>query len=199
MIAGRSAQLHVVDQRGRRLARVDASSWLALRPGDTALLSRCGDGTLDVGCGPGRLALALAQAGFDVLGVDLAIDAVRHARRSGAPVLLRDVFRPLPREGHWRTLLLADGNVGIGGDPVVLLRRCRQLLAAGGAVLAEVSSPGTPSWRGQVRLRYGGQASSSFAWATVSRDDIASLAEAAGMVVREHWDGEGRWFVRLTG
>ena len=48
--------------------------------------------------------------------------------RRGGAALRRDVFAPLPGEGRWYTALLADGNVGIGGDPVALLqpapRRC---------------------------------------------------------------------------
>ena len=33
------------------------------------------------------------------------------------------MFEPLPGEGRWGTVLLLDGNVGIGGDPVALLER----------------------------------------------------------------------------
>ena len=72
---------------------------------------------LDVGCGPGRLVLGLAQRGTVALGVDPAPAAVALARSRGAPVLQRSVFDPLPGQGRWRTVLLADGNIGIGGDP----------------------------------------------------------------------------------
>jgi len=44
---------------------------------------------LDVGCGPGRHAVGLAEAGFGVTGVDISrrfLDiAAEHARRAGAP------------------------------------------------------------------------------------------------------------------
>ena len=33
----------------------------------------------------------------------------------------RDLFGALPGEGTWSHVLLADGNIGIGGDPVTLL------------------------------------------------------------------------------
>lgn len=39
---------------------------------------------LDVGCGTGELALALAQRGFDVLGLDLAEAAIAQARAKAA-------------------------------------------------------------------------------------------------------------------
>jgi len=41
----------------------------------------------------------------------------------------RSVFDALPAEGRWHTALLADGNVGIGGDPIRLLSRLRGLIA----------------------------------------------------------------------
>ena len=44
-----------------------------------------------------------------------------------------------------------DGNVGIGGDPARLVRRCAALLAAGGHLLVELDGPGRTS--GTVRLR----------------------------------------------
>ena len=77
----------------------------------------------------------------------------RPAVRSGGPgdrggaALRRDVFDTLPGEGRWETALLADGNVGIGGDPVALLRRLREVLDPRGRVVAEVAAPGTPPHR----------------------------------------------------
>ena len=61
----------------------------------------------------------------------------------GALALQRDVFGYLPGTGRWATVLLADGNIGIGGDPVALLRRAQNLLRPGGAVVTEISPPGS--------------------------------------------------------
>ncbi len=98
------------------------------RPGDRSLLARCAGPTLDLGCGPGRLTALLAARGVPALGVDLAPHAVALCRDRGGTALRRDLFGRLPGEGRWRHLLLADGNVGIGGDPAALLRRCARLL-----------------------------------------------------------------------
>ena len=46
---------------------------------------------------------------------------------------------------RWRTTLLLDGNIGIGGAPVALLRRAGELLAPGGATLVELDPPGAPT------------------------------------------------------
>ena len=91
-----------------------------LRPAnhsDRALLSHCRGATLDIGCGPGRMSAHLALHGHPVLGVDIVREAVEQSRRRGVPAIRRDVFRPMPGEGSWDTVLLADGNIGIGGAP----------------------------------------------------------------------------------
>jgi SAM-dependent methyltransferase len=177
---------------------LDPAAWCGMSiRGDAGLLDRCAGATLDVGCGPGRLVGALDEN--VALGIDLSPAAVGLARRRGASALLRDVFGPVPGEGLWHRVLLADGNVGIGGDPVALLRRCRALLAADGQVLAEVDPPGRPTWSGPVRLRASdGAQSTPFRWAFVGVDDIARIAEAAAMRTLATFSEEGRWFASLA-
>ena len=50
------------------------------------------------------------------------------ARSCGALALHRDVFATVPGTGRWARVLLADGNIGIGGDPDALLSRVAELL-----------------------------------------------------------------------
>jgi SAM-dependent methyltransferase len=195
---GHDGDLHLVDAASGWLRRLALSDWsAALRPGDEGLLARCAGATLDVGCGPGRLAAALTGTGLPVLGIDISAEAVRQARRRGAPAQRADVFDAVPGEGRWRHVLLADGNIGIGGDPVRLLRRCRRLLCAGGDVVLELDPPGSGSWQGPVRLRHGGRTSRPFPWAAVAADDLRRLADASGARVLESWTEQGRWFARL--
>ena len=86
------------------------------------MLARCEAPVLDVGCGPGRLVGALNARGVPALGIDISARAVEQARGRGAMALRRAVEQPVPAEGRWGTVLLADGNIGIGGDPAALLR-----------------------------------------------------------------------------
>ena len=63
-------------------------------------------------------------------------------RSPGPPVALRcTAARRPPGEGRWDTVLFIDGNVGIGGDPIALLRRVRQLLAPAGAYWSNSNHP----------------------------------------------------------
>jgi hypothetical protein len=129
------------------------------------------------------LTAALANRGLTVLGVDVSAEAVRQARERGAPAMRGDVFGPLPSEGRWHRVLLADGNIGIGGDPRALLVRC---------------APGDRTWRGRVRLHFGGRRSAPFPWASVATDAIASFARRAGLRVVDVWTEGQRWFARLS-
>lgn len=153
---------------------------------------------IDVGCGPGRLVLSLAHRGVPALGVDCSPVAVGLARRKGAVAMARDVFGPLPGEGRWATALLFDGNIGIGGDPVRLLARCRELTGGRGRVVAEVEPPGT-GWRPMTaRLETDGHRGPTFPWAVVGADALPGLARRSGLSVgRVTVTASGRWFAHL--
>lgn len=154
---------------------------------------------LDVGCGPGRIVEAAGRSGLVALGVDPAPAAVALARGRGCPVLQRSVFDPLPGEGRWGCALLWDGNIGIGGDPVRLLRRCRGLVRPEGKIVVEVEPPGTLSRRCRARLERGAQASGWFGWSVVGTDAITGLATEAGLVTDAVTvDADGRWFATLS-
>jgi SAM-dependent methyltransferase len=136
---------------------------------------------LDLGCGPGRHLAALRAAGKRGLGVDLSPVAVELARGRGADVVAASLWARLP--GGWRTILLLDGNIGIGGAPVALLRRASELLAPRGAILAEVGPAGAPTHRVRVRLEAPGVVSEWFRWARVGVDGLEPLAGRAGLTV----------------
>lgn len=163
---------------------------------EASLLGRLADPVLDIGCGPGRVPRSLAASGRLVLGIDPAPLAIEEAARAGAPVLRRSVFAPLPGEGRWGTTLLLDGNVGIGGDPVALLRRCGELLRPGGQVIAEVAEPGVGSAPLVVRIESGERAGPWFSWAIVGVDGWAAAAHAAGLTPDGFDTAGGRWFGR---
>lgn len=179
-----SEECRVVSVDGRS-SRLPVEEWTRTADAtDLALLSHCAGPTVDLGCGPGRMTAALAARGLPSLGVDVVPEAVAEAEARGGRAVCRDLFEPLPGEGWWATALLADGNLGIGGDPLALLARVRRLLVPGGRVVAEVHPPGTRSGLllAELVCRCGG--SSPFPWAVVGADAIGSIAAEAGLAVK---------------
>ncbi|RPF39219.1 bifunctional 2-polyprenyl-6-hydroxyphenol methylase/3-demethylubiquinol 3-O-methyltransferase UbiG [Streptomyces sp. TLI_185] len=164
---------------------------------DTGVLRRCTGPVLDVGCGPGRLVAALAVRGVPALGVDVSPAAVSLTRRQGGTALQRSVFDRLPREGRWGTVLLMDGNVGIGGDPTALFTRLRGLLRPGGCTLAE-AAPQDVDERLTVRVEDAqGRHGRSFPWARVGTTALLNAADATGLILTGRWTSDGRPFVEL--
>jgi SAM-dependent methyltransferase len=195
-----SLKLWAHEAGGERFS-LPVADWSSSRlPGDEALLARCAGPTLDVGCGPGRLVAALATRGAHALGIDISSAAVSQARSRAGNVnaLQRCVFGPVPGAGLWEHALLADGNIGIGGDPVALLRRVSALLTPQGLIHAELAPPGAASVVRHLQLEdVTRRVSESFPWAEVGFDTIETLATASGLEVAETWYAADRWFASL--
>ena len=152
---------------------------------DGWLLDRCTGPALDLGCGPGRLVVALARRGIPALGVDTSAAAVAQCRARGAAVLRRDLFAALPGTGRWQHVLLADGNIGIGGDPARLLRRAAALLRPGGSVLVETDPDPAARWSGTVRVRTPEGSGPPLPWAVVGAAALGEVAAGVGLEVTD--------------
>ncbi|OBH03712.1 SAM-dependent methyltransferase [Mycobacterium sp. E1747] len=178
------------------LRPLPAHRWLGVRcpddvcPGDgsedafdEAVTQMCTGPTIELGCGPGRLVARLIQRGIPALGIDRSVTAIRLAGRGGAPALLGDVFDPLPGMGLWQTVLLVDGNVGLGGDPCRILGRAAELLARGGRCVAEFDAENIGIRARWVRLESACEVGPWFRWASVGVDSAAALAAQVGLTL----------------
>jgi SAM-dependent methyltransferase len=178
---------------------LDLARWACpIGDADESVLAHAVGPVLDIGCGPGRHVRALVRRGTLAVGLDAAPEAIRLARAHGTHVIQASVFGAVPGAGTWQTALLLDGSVGIGGRPVALLRRVRELLAPGGVVLVEGEPPGTPTRTAQARVHVDGDHGATFPWALVGSDDLPALAHAAGLTATHRWTEAGRWFAALT-
>src|SRR6266849_6489078 len=105
-----------------------------------ALGLEAGERVLDVGCGPGRHALALARRGIEVLGVDLSEDFVTLARDAAAAEALPARFevldvRDLSHDAEFdAAVCLCQGGFGLlgGGGETAAFARIAAALRPGG-------------------------------------------------------------------
>lgn len=150
---------------------------------DEAVAQMCTGPAIELGCGPGRLVARLIRRGIPALGIDRSATAIRLAGRGGAPALLGDVFEPLPGMGIWQTVLLVDGNVGLGGDPRRILGRAAELLGRGGRCIAEFDTEVIGIRARWVRLESAREVGPWFRWASVGVDSAATLAAQVGLTL----------------
>jgi len=191
-------QVTVHDARTSTTSLLRAQDWVMMSGADDVLVSRCEPPVLDIGCGPGRLVEALASRGVAALGVDVSRAAVAHTAARGCAVLRRNVSGRLPAEGRWATVLLADGNIGIGGDPHALLMRCRDLLRSGGLAVVEADPDAHHTALTSLTLHGPtGRSSAPFAWARVGAAGLVAIAAECGFLAVEEWRVDGRVFVAL--
>ncbi len=142
---GASRRLGLITAHVRRLGR---------------LLQRPPARILDAGCGPGLYATRLAQAGYEVTGVDVSPAAIRHARqeakRMGLATRVRftqsDLRTLNSLEGFDAALLIYFVLEAFPRlDQPRVLRRVARTLREGGRLIAEMrlrpdQAPGRTTW-----------------------------------------------------
>lgn len=194
-------ELYLVDAEGTR-DTIHVAKFLALADEhDTAALADARGPVLDLGCGPGRLVRAAILGGHLALGIDASRVAVRIAQEHGLPVLCRSIFQDLPGEGTWGTAMLIDGNLGIGGNPLALLRRCAALVLGNGEgrILVESHSDAGRDRVFEARVVDDlGRSSLPFPWAEVGVHALHEYARRAGLAALRQWSRGERTFVEYA-
>jgi SAM-dependent methyltransferase len=99
-----------------------------------------GERVLDLGCGAGRFVAALAQAGADPVGVEIAGAALERARRNapGADLRLVEADGSLPLEHGSVDLVWCSEVLEHVADTEHLLLEARRVLRPGGRLLLTV-------------------------------------------------------------
>ncbi len=150
---------------------------------------------LDVGCGSGRLTVALAAAGADVTGIDTNAGQLAEARRRAGEagveltLLEADFNSPLPFADASFDAVTSRLALMAASDPVATLGEIRRVLVAGGRVVSVFWAPPAENpWFSEPRAAVGvvlGADRGTFARAFGKLGDPAEAADvhrAAGLV-----------------
>ena len=176
-----------------------------------ALDLRPGHRVLDVGCGPGRHAYALARRGIDVVGVDISqvfVDLATSSAPSGATFVRADARR-LGYDGEFDVALsLCQGGFGLvhddeDDDRAVLAGMARAVRPGGWVVLSAFSSyfavrflepddafdarTGVNVEHTTVRNEAGEEASFDLSTSCYTPRELRLLATAVGLRVEHVW------------
>ncbi|MDJ0392469.1 class I SAM-dependent methyltransferase [Rhodococcus sp. G-MC3] len=165
---------------------------------DEVILDACSGPTLDLGCGPGRFTAALTRFGTQAVGMDTCAAAVAMTRARGGCAVESDVLGPLPAAGRWSTVLLADGNVGIGGNLSLMLEQVADALEVGGRAVIEVDAPGTGHHYHRRRWHTDTIIGPWFPWVSVDADSLAAHAPAVRLQFTDHLSVGARHLVFAT-
>jgi SAM-dependent methyltransferase len=171
-----------------------------------------GQRVLDVGCGPGRHAYALANAGCEVTGVDISrrfVDLARDGAPDGATFARMDA-RELPFEAEFDAVIsLCQGAFGlvgesvVDGDGAVLARMARALRPGGRLAVSAFSAYFMVRWleesdrfdaargvnheRTRIRDEDGAETDAELWTTCFTPRELRLLAAAAGVDVERVW------------
>jgi SAM-dependent methyltransferase len=176
---------------------------------------------LDIGCGPGRVALHLQARKHSVLGIDNSPLAIRTARLRGvrhARVL--SATQLSARLGVFDTLLMLGNNFGLLANPTRarwLLQRFCSLTAADGRIVAEILNPyetsapehlryhnwnrrrGRMAGQTRLRVRYKDVATPWFDYLFVSPRELRALLSGTSWRVERLVQSAGPTYIAVLG
>jgi SAM-dependent methyltransferase len=156
---------------------------------------RPGARVLDVGCGPGRHAHALARRGFEVVGVDIADRFIALARENappGSPVtFVRADARALRFDSEFDAVIsLCQGAFGLSGGPVgeaATLDPDRAVLSGMARALRPRGRLAVSAFSAYFALRYLGEADSFDAERGVNHEQTAVRDEEGREATADLW------------
>jgi SAM-dependent methyltransferase len=169
---------------------------------------------LDVGCGAGRVALAVQERGFAVTGLDVSAGAVEVARVRG----VREVVYARVHEhvGRYDTFLLLGNNLGLleGRERApVFLAALARMAGPGARVIAQGTDPygttdpvqvayhrdnrvcGRLGGQLRLRLRYRELATDWFDHLVCSPQELAELVAGSGWQIADIDDADAPYYL----
>lgn len=185
---------------------------------DGWLLDRCLGDTLDVGAGPGRLAVVLRAQDPNrrVVALDASPGALAVAQERGVETtILHDIRDDSPLEGQFDTVLLGGNNLGLLTSPEAtqhILAKLEGVLRPAGRIVGAAGYPdqlpartaaanraaGRLDGLVHMRVRFEDLASEWFDYAFLSPSDLEAVLSRTNWCMTERFNGRTSWAVCLT-
>jgi SAM-dependent methyltransferase len=184
-----------------------------------SVLERMNGRVLDVGCGAGRVALALQDRGHDVVGIDISPLAIEVCRLRGVKdARVMPVHHAGRKLGEFDTIAMMGNNFGLFGNARrmrSLLDRFDKLTSAGGRIVAEILDPyrttdpqhleyhernrrkGRLAGQLRIRVRYKRYRTRWFDYLFVSRSELESLLAGTNWHISEILESGGPVYVAI--
>lgn len=156
---------------------------------------------LDIGCGAGRIALALQDRGLEVVAIDEAATCAEVCRSRGVRDARAMRWQDFPDgDEHFDTIVLARNNFGLLGsrdDIAQTLAGLGRLTNEGARLISDSVAPsrgGDAADTHFYRVRFTDRATSWFRYLMFEPDDLADLVAGSGWEVERIIDsGAPRW------
>jgi SAM-dependent methyltransferase len=187
--------------------------------GEKASLMEVRGRVLDVGCGPGRMALLLQERGHEVVAIDVSPLALEVSLLRGVrDCRLMDVRSMDFPEDSFDTVVMYGNNFGIGGgveETRAVLHGLYKVTKEDGRVIASTRDPletdnpahlayhqrnrerGKPSGLVKIRVVFRGELSEWFKLLMLGRDELTELLEPTAWRVERLYDSGAEYFFVL--
>ena len=174
---------------------------------------------LDVGCGAGRVAVWLQEAGHEVVGIDVSPLALEVSKGRGVRhCMLMDVRELEFPGGHFDTVLMLGNNLGIGGNVEATrggLEGLHRVTGKGGIILAGCMDPlqtdkphhisyhernrrrGLPPGLVRIRIGFKGEFGAWFDLLFVGEGDLRGVLEPTGWEISRIYSSGGPRYVAV--
>lgn len=178
---------------------------------------------LDIGCGPGRVAIYLQDKGLDVIGIDNSPLALEASRRRGLKnaraISIADLgTRKDGRLGTFDTIVMYGNNFGLLGSSArarTLLRRFGRMTSLAGRIIAQTFDPyqtsmpehlayhrrnlrrGRLAGQARIRVRYRTRATPYLDYLFVSREEMRRIVDGTGWRIARFVDSPTAQYVAV--
>ena len=201
-------QHELVERDDGFLGITDARTYFSkpdqLGPLEALACSKATGRVLDIGCGAGRHALAMAARGLDVTGLEPSAGAAQVARDRGVSVLEGRLDQLA--EGEYDTIVMLGNNLSLLAGPGIapaLLTRLAGRAAPGAVLLGQSIDPyatdeavhkayhrrnrdrGRPGGQLRIRIRFRELATGWFDYWFLTVDELARLVEPTGWTLAD--------------